>query len=156
MTIDIAVTPTPGRTRRRPSWLIVICFALLAAVVFLAFFGRIVSPFDPAQQDPGLGLSAPSAEHVLGTDALGRDILSRLLAGTASAVVGPLTIALGSLIIGSILGLIAGYRGGVVDAIIMRTADLVFSLPGTLVIICLLYTSPSPRDGLLSRMPSSA
>lgn len=135
MTIDIAITPRLDKPRRRPNGLIAICFVLLAAVVFLAFFGRLVSPYDPAQQDLGLGLSGPSPAHVFGTDALGRDILSRLLAGTASAVAGPLTIAVGSLLIGSILGLIAGYRGGVVDALIMRTADLVFSLPGTLVII---------------------
>jgi peptide/nickel transport system permease protein len=123
------------KPRHRPNWIVVTSFVAVGVIVFLAIFGRLVSPYDPAQQDLGLGLSSPSAEHWLGTDALGRDVLSRLLAGTASAVVGPLVIALGSLVVGNALGLLAGYRGGRIDSVIMRTADLIFSLPGTLVII---------------------
>ncbi|MDQ7909014.1 ABC transporter permease [Phytohabitans sp. ZYX-F-186] len=121
--------------RTRPNVLVVVTLTILGLIVLLAVFGRLVSPYDPMQQDLGLGLSTPSSEHWLGTDALGRDILSRILAGAASAVVGPFVIALGAMVLGNVLGLLAGYRGGRIDSIIMRWVDLTFSLPGTLVVI---------------------
>jgi peptide/nickel transport system permease protein len=123
------------RPRFRPNWAVAVSLAIVAVTAFLACFGSMIAPIDPAQQDLALGLSAPSPEHWLGTDSLGRDVYSRILAGTRSAVVGPLVIALGGALIGNILGLIAGYRGGRTDSFVMRWVDLMFALPGTLVVI---------------------
>jgi peptide/nickel transport system permease protein len=123
-----------ARVRRVPV-VMPVCFVVIAVVAVLAVFGPLVAPHDPHQQDLALGLSGPSQAHALGTDALGRDVLSRVIAGARSAVVGPLLVALGSMLIGNVLGLLAGYRGGAVDTVIMRWVDLMYALPGLLVAI---------------------
>ena len=136
---DIAVAATtPRRTSRRrrgTNWFVVVSLMILGLIAFLAVFGRTIAPYDPLKQNLALGLSTPSPEHWLGTDKLGRDVYSRVLAGTNTAVIGPLVIAFGSMLIGNALGLFAGYRGNRTDAMIMRWVDLMFSLPGTLVVI---------------------
>ncbi|MFD5224222.1 ABC transporter permease [Microbacterium sp. NPDC058342] len=121
--------------RSRPSAIAVISMVIVAVIVVLACFGELIAPIDPHRQDLALGPTGPSAAHLLGTDVLGRDVFSRVIAGTASAVVGPLVVALGAAILGNVLGLIAGYRGGRIDSLIMRWVDLMFSLPSILVII---------------------
>lgn len=111
------------------------CSVILAAVVVAAIFGSLIAPQGASTQNLILGLSKPSGAHWLGTDSLGRDVFSRLIVGARTALVGPLAIALGSMLIGNTLGLLAGYRGGAVDAIIMRWVDVMWSIPSLLVII---------------------
>jgi peptide/nickel transport system permease protein len=101
----------------------------------MALLGSTIAPYGPSAQNLTAVLSKPSSAHWLGTDALGRDVLSRLIAGARTALVGPLVITLGSMLVGNLLGLLAGYRGGRVDAIIMRWVDLMWSVPSLLVII---------------------
>lgn len=101
----------------------------------MAIFGHMIAPQDAGAQNLTIGLSKPSGGHWFGTDALGRDVFSRVIIGARTALLGPLVISAGSLIFGNLLGLWAGYRGGKVDAIIMRWVDLMWSLPGLLVII---------------------
>lgn len=129
---DLDVLP-PAR-RRVP---VVVAISLLAVGVVLvcAALGSRIAPYNPHTQDLQLGLSGPSAAHVLGTDDVGRDILSRLIAGARTAVAGPALIALGATLIASVLGVLAGYRGGLVDAAIMRWVDLMFALPGLLIVL---------------------
>jgi peptide/nickel transport system permease protein len=124
-----------GRGRWRLSWAVGACLLVVAGVVVMAVLGPRIAPYDPQGQDLAIELSAPNAAHWLGTDALGRDVLSRLIAGARSALVGPLVIAAGSMLLGNLLGLLAGYRGGWADAVIMRWVDLMWSIPGLLVII---------------------
>ncbi|WP_250213640.1 ABC transporter permease [Acrocarpospora catenulata] len=127
-----------GRRRRRraaPQFIIVCCFVFIAVVVLFAVTGSLLAPQDPSVQNLSNITAAPSAEHLLGTDALGRDTLSRLIAGTGSAFVGPLVIALGSFLIGNLLGLLAGYRGGRVDSLIMRWIDLMWAIPSLLILV---------------------
>jgi peptide/nickel transport system permease protein len=100
-----------------------------------AAFGHWIAPQDPNTEDLLIGLSGPSSSHWLGTDGLGRDILSRVIEGAGTAVVGPLLIAFGAMLIGTSLGLVAGYRGGVAEGSIMRVVDLMCALPGLLVAI---------------------
>jgi peptide/nickel transport system permease protein len=107
----------------------------LVGVVVLAAFGTQIAPHSPDAQDLQIGVSGPSARHWLGTDDLGRDVFSRLIVGTRTGVTGPAVIAVGAMLIGSVLGLLAGYLGGVVDAVIMRWVDLMYALPGLLVAI---------------------
>jgi peptide/nickel transport system permease protein len=81
------------------------------------------------------GVPAFTKGHLLGTDALGRDVLKLIIAGTRSAMIGPVCIAVGSIIIGLILGGIAGWYGGPLDWIISRYADLTLSMPSLLLAI---------------------
>jgi peptide/nickel transport system permease protein len=116
---------------------VAIAMVVVLAVAICAVFGYQIAPFDPNAQDLALGITKPSHEHWLGTDDLGRDILSRTIVGSRTAVVGPLLIALGAMLIGNLLGLVAGYRGGGADSLIGRFADLVYALPALLVAIVL-------------------
>lgn len=102
---------------------------ILLAWVVIALLDPLFPLPDPLRQSVADAFRAPSAAHLFGTDALGRDVLSRTLWGVRASL--PLAVALvaGSLVIGSVLGAIAGYLGGVVDEVIMRIADLVFAFP---------------------------
>ena len=123
------------RGRRRPSVLIALSILIVLLVVLCALVGSLIAPFGANAQNLIVATQAPSAHHLLGTDDFGRDILSRIIVGARAAVIGPTLIAIGALIIGNALGLIAGYFGGRVDYFIMRLADLVWALPGLLIAI---------------------
>jgi len=131
----VPAAPTALFRRGRTSWLIVACLVIVAAVVVMVVFGSLIAPQNPNAQNPLNALAKPGGEHWLGTDSLGRDVFSRLIAGARTAFIGPLVIALSSLVLGNLLGLWAGYKGGRVDAVIMRWVDLMWSVPGLLVII---------------------
>jgi len=127
-----------GVSRRRRRWppiSVLLSFVLLAVLVVWAIAGPSLAPHDPALQDLKHALQPPGDGHLLGTDQLGRDVLSRVMAGARTAFVGPLVIAVGAALIGSFFGLLAGYRGGRTDAAVMRVVDLIWSLPGLLVVI---------------------
>jgi len=125
----VAVT----QLRRRLPFLIWIALAVIFFVLLAVLFAEQLAPLSPNTQDLILRAKPPSAEHLLGTDQLGRDILSRLIFGARAAVIGPLLVAVGGFTIGIILGLSAGYLGGNTDSLIMRWVDLMYSLPGLLV-----------------------
>lgn len=115
----------------------------LTAAVILAILGSLcalapwLSPYDYFEQDLDLGASAPSPSHWLGTDVLGRDLLTRILfGGRISFLVGICATAV-SLTIGVFYGAIAGYRGGRTDSFMMRTVDILYSLPFTVFVILL-------------------
>jgi len=117
--------------------------AILVAFVACAALAPLLAPYDPGVGDLGQRIMSPSLlggwhGHPLGTDHLGRDILSRLLFGSrVSLVVGLSAVALAGTI-GVLLGLIAGYYGGRVDALIMRLADVQLAFPGILLAIAIL------------------
>ncbi|MDR0267547.1 oligopeptide ABC transporter permease [Paenibacillus sp.] len=104
---------------------------IVVIIMFLAcFVGPFFSPFTDNKVNMAMMNKAPSLKHWLGTDALGRDVLTRVLqAGRISLTVGLASMVL-SVFIGSLLGAIAGYYRGVVDQIIMRIADLLLTIPG--------------------------
>lgn len=120
---------------RRPPLLVFAATLIIVIVIVLACFGPQLAPKDPNAQNLLLGATPPSGEHPLGTDDLGRDVLSRLMCGAGSAVFGPAVIAFGSLLVGSALGLIAGFRGGVLGSLLMRVTDVVYAVPALLVTI---------------------
>ncbi|MFJ9895367.1 ABC transporter permease [Streptomyces sp. NPDC091280] len=119
----------------RPPVLVTSAAAGVAVIALFAVTGSRLAPYDPGQQDLMRGAAGPSGGHWLGTDALGRDVLSQLVAGTHTAVLGPLCVALGTLLIGVPLGVAAGYRGGFLDAVTNRFADLIYALPALLLAI---------------------
>lgn len=115
----------------------VVGLLLLIFILFSTIFASHLTPYDPLQRDTPARLSAPSWDHPMGTDALGRDILSRVLhGGRVSLKVGFFSI-FASAIVGIPLGLIAGYFGGMVDNIIMRVMDVILAFPGLVLIIWL-------------------
>jgi peptide/nickel transport system permease protein len=109
-------------------------FTMVAAVLFamfivVAFIGPWIAPFDPLASNVGASLQPPSGAHWFGTDALGRDIFSRVLVATRIDFVIALSAVFSSFLIGGLLGALAGYYGGWLDRIIMRVCDMVMSFP---------------------------
>ncbi len=98
-------------------------------VILLAILAPLISPYDPLDQDISHRLSPPDHSHFLGTDEYGRDVFSRIVWGArVSLTVGVLSILFG-LVIGTAMGMFAGYRGGLVDTGIMRMVDVLLSFP---------------------------
>jgi peptide/nickel transport system permease protein len=109
--------------------LVIVGMVIVLLFVLMAIVGPFLAPYDPYQPDVKAGLAQPSVTHLLGTDALGRDTLSRILYGARTAIiVGLITVALGTSI-GIILGLLSGYFGGVTSMIIMRIMDALMTFP---------------------------
>jgi len=105
---------------------------VLLMLCFCAVFAPVISPYDPLEQHPGDELKPPSRQYLLGTDNLGRDLLSRIIYGSrASLLVGVVAVGLGAGV-GLATGLAAGYFGGVVDTVIMRCYDALLSFPAIL------------------------
>lgn len=106
---------------------------ILSIIVFAAVFAEFVAPFDPTRANPLLRYQPIfSWPHVLGTDELGRDILSRLIFGTRYALLVAILPTVLALFIGGALGLLAGYAGGYLDSGLMRLFDIMFAFPGIL------------------------
>ena len=141
---------TAGTTRRRRAtglarlWrkagpLMRICLVLFAIVVLLAIFGPALAPYDPnaqtllARLKPPVGFAKSSSAHLLGTDQLGRDLLSRTLYGLQFTLLIALIGSFISLFLGGILGIVAGYARGRVGAIIMALVDVQIAVPFTLI-----------------------
>ena len=110
----------------------------IVSLVVMALITPFVAPFDYAYQDLSLGASAPSADHLLGTDTLGRDLLTRMMYGSRiSLMVGFLATSV-ALVIGVIWGTVAGFSGGKTDAIMMRIVDTLYGIPFIILIILLM------------------
>jgi peptide/nickel transport system permease protein len=118
------VTPVPWRRPLALAGLII-----LGAWVVIAIFTQLIAPDDPLAQNFAI-LAGPSGGHWFGTDELGRDVFSRVLYGARITLPLSVILVAASMIIGSVLGGIAGFFGGLVDNVIMRLADLVFAFPG--------------------------
>jgi peptide/nickel transport system permease protein len=102
---------------------------VLVVIVLMSVFAPLLSPYDPVAQGVGPPLQRPSLEHWAGTDSFGRDLLSRIIYGARIAlVVGVVSVAL-AMAIGVSLGLAAGYYGGWLDIVVMRTMDALFAFP---------------------------
>ncbi len=113
-------------------------FVIIAALALLAVIAPWVVPRDPLAQDLTQRLASPSAQHWMGTDDLGRDVFSRLLLGTrVSLCVGFVAVGI-SLLIGTFWGLAAGYYGGKIDLFLMRTVDIMLSIPTIFLILAIL------------------
>lgn len=103
--------------------------AVLLVFVIVAIFAPFLAPYDPYEPTLGKGLLGPSKEHLLGTDALGRDTLSRIIYGSRTSLMIGLIVVFAAAIIGVSLGLVAGYYGGWVHTVIMRVIDALMAFP---------------------------
>ena len=110
----------------------------VVSLVLMALITPLIAPFDYAYQDLSLGAYSPSFEHPLGTDTLGRDLLTRMMYGSRiSLMVGFLATSV-ALVIGVIWGTVAGFSGGKTDAIMMRIVDTLYGIPFIILIILLM------------------
>ncbi len=108
---------------------------LVGVLTVLAFLAPIVAPSDPIAQDLDARLLPPSRQHWLGTDDLGRDLLSRIIyGGRVSLTVGIVSVSI-ALVAGTVLGLLAGFYAGWLDSVTMRTMDIMLAFPATLLAI---------------------
>lgn len=103
--------------------------AVLAAISLLALAGPLLWTIPPEATNPALNLAGPSGAHPLGTDELGRDVLSRLLHGTRVTMLVGVAAMLAALSVGVVVGAIAGFRGGWTDAVLMRFTDGMLAVP---------------------------
>ena len=118
--------------RLRKNKLALAGLAVILIFLFMAIFGRLLTPYDFLEQDMSSQLPSPSSAHWLGTDALGRDILSRLLYGARTAAIVAVTTTTISLFLGVLIGSTAGFVGGRVDDLLMWLTDVTMSIPGLL------------------------
>lgn len=131
--MSIAFAPPANRTRllrqflRSPS--AVIGGAVILLILVLALFAPILAPYDPIVQNTAIRLAAPDGTHWLGTDAFGRDILSRLIYGTRPTLLLVLFVVVLMAPIGIAVGVLAGYFGGMTERVLMRLTDIVMSFP---------------------------
>ena len=116
-------------------WGLALAAAFLVVVLLAAVFAPLVAPYPPAAVDLLRVNSGPTPAHLLGTDALGRDILSRMVHGARTALAGPAFVVLLSTLLGLLLGLWAGWAGGKVDAVMSRVFDIVLAFPALLLAI---------------------
>ncbi len=112
-------------------------FAVLALLIILA---SICAPLltggvDPTEGELSDAIMAPSAEHPFGTDKMGRDIFARVIFGSRTSLISTFSLVLTIFVVGTFLGILAGYFGGVADAVIMRIADMMIAFPGLVLAI---------------------
>jgi len=107
-------------------------------LIVLAIFTPFIAPYDYAYQDLDLGPSGPSPEHLLGTDTLGRDLLTRMMYGSRISLMVGFLATMVALVIGVLWGTIAGFAGGRTDAIMMRIVDVLYGIPFIILIILLM------------------
>jgi peptide/nickel transport system permease protein len=146
---ELAVQPQPGAKARRGYWggvfkrlsrdpVTIVCASILLIMLLVIVFASVVAPFDPYQASMLRRLKPPGyMGHPLGTDELGRDMLSRLLYGGRLSWFLGITPVIVSLVIGGVLGIIAGFAGGWVNMAIMRTTDVFYAFPSVLLAVAI-------------------
>lgn len=119
---------------RRTAWVLV---GLLGVLTLVALLVHVLAPADPIQPVGGIQLPIGTPGHVLGTDSIGRDVLSRTLYGLRTSWFSALAVVAVGLLVGGVVGVTAGVAGGWVDTVLMRVTDLFLALPSTLVAIAI-------------------
>ena len=123
--------------RLRKNKLSMICLAVLAIMILGIIFAGVLSPYDYAEQDLTQRFALPSKEHWMGCDDYGRDLLTRLLVGGRySLLIAILSVAIG-IICGMVIGALCGFFGKRIDSTLMRIMDVIMSIPGMMLAICI-------------------
>ncbi|UOQ56700.1 ABC transporter permease [Leucobacter allii] len=151
----LSLVDPPRRTQRLriPRWartpMVLASYAVLLAWLLVILIPAL-TPYDPLAT-VGPALAPPDAAHLLGTDALGRDNLSRTLAAARTSVPNGLLIVLAAAVVGTAIGLIAGFFGGWIDEVLMRVADLVFAFPGIILAMAIAAAlGPSVQNAVIA------
>ncbi|MCR5581138.1 MAG: ABC transporter permease [Pseudobutyrivibrio sp.] len=109
---------------------LIVMSALVIALLCAAVFAQWICPYDPYEQDLSMAYASPSAAHIMGTDAFGRDMLSRIIMGGRVSILSTLALVAFITIFGTAVGVLCGYFGGRFDFIVMRISDLCLAFPG--------------------------
>ena len=109
---------------------LILFLSLTVLILLAATFARYLCPYDPYEQDLMAAQKAPCAEHLLGTDRYGRDMLSRVLVGSTVSIYGSLFLVAMVTVLGTTVGIFCGWKGGKADTILMRISDLFLAFPG--------------------------
>ncbi|MDC3415824.1 ABC transporter permease [Aquibacillus salsiterrae] len=135
--------------RFKQNHMAVIGFVIILIILLTAIFAKWLTPYDPYEMDPVNRLQSPNGEFWFGTDQFGRDIFSRIVYGARiSLQVGIIAVGF-SFIVGTIMGLIAGYSGGWVDNLISRITDVLFSFPDILLALVIMAILGSSLNNLM-------
>jgi peptide/nickel transport system permease protein len=110
---------------------------VIIVMILVAIFAPLLAPYDPYQPDMGHALSGATSSHLLGTDNLGRDTLSRLIYGARTSLIVGISAVAAALILGGLLGTAAGFLGGIVQGVIMRIVDTLMAIPMLLLALTL-------------------
>ena len=140
--------------RRRQNLKLGLVLGLLAVIVLVTILAPWISPYDPVQIDMKNRLAPPSTAHWLGTDALGRDVFSRVLHGGRASLLLAVLATSFSMALGLIIGVAAGYCGGVVDTVITAVANIFQGLPGTMMMIALVGILGSNTRSIILEWPA--
>jgi peptide/nickel transport system permease protein len=118
---------------KRPNDLVLALSSIvLGAMVIFVVFGSVIAPQSASAVNLEIALQGPSLAHLFGTDATGRDIFSRVLAGARPSILGPILIAVGATGLGTLIGVVAAWKRGVSDALLSRSMEILFAFPGLL------------------------
>lgn len=109
---------------------LIVFSALVIALLLATIFAKYICPYDPNAQDFASALKPPSLAHPMGTDRYGRDMLSRVIIGSQTSISATLALVAIICIAGTLIGVICGYAGGAVDAVVMRISDVCLAFPG--------------------------
>ncbi len=124
---------------------------ILVMFLFLALFSQVIVPYEPNKINLTMSLKPPNLQHPFGTDKLGRDILSRIIAGSSISLQVGFGAVCFSFIVGTVLGLVAGYVGGRPGGVIMRTMDALWSLPSLILALAIAtILGPGVKNIILS------
>lgn len=109
---------------------LIVLSVLALVIIVVAAVAEFIVPYDPCAQDLSQALQAPSWQHLAGTDRYGRDMFSRIVVGAQSSVFSTLSLVAIIAVVGLVIGMVAGWRGGAVEAVLMRTSDVFLAFPG--------------------------
>jgi len=124
-----------GHRLRRVQPGLVIAWIIITVVILCALFPQLFTSFNPVQGVPAEKLKGPTLVHLLGTDALGRDMFARIVHGAVHSLTGAFVAVTVGLVVGTALGVIAGSTGGIVEEAIMRLVDVLLAIPGLLLML---------------------
>src|SRR5918912_1524745 len=151
---EVVAEPLARRRRLRrvlPRPQAIIVGLAVLVLVILAIFGPALAPYDPINPDPVNEFLGPSMAHLMGTDDLGRDVFSRVMAGTRYSLLAVAIVLSLALLVGTVVGALAGYVGGLVDELLMRATDIVLAFPGIVLALALAAAlGPSLTNGMLA------
>ena len=137
--------------RLKKNKLAIISLVVIILVLLVALFAPIIAPYEYQAQNTKRALEGPSRDHLLGTDRLGRDVLSRIIWGSRQSLQMGFTAVIVAAVLGIIIGSIAGYYGGWVDGLIMRILDIYQGIPMFLLTVTLASVlGPSLRNAIIA------
>lgn len=109
---------------------LIVFAGLAAALLLITIFAKYICPYDPYAQDLTQAMQPPSAAHLMGTDTYGRDMLSRVLIGAQTSISSTFALVTIITVFGTVVGIVCGYYGGIVDSVMMRISDVCLAFPG--------------------------